>query len=163
MPLITAWSTTIHKFQGFEAGHDDTDRFKYLIIDPGNRTWETKNCGGLYVALSRGKELSNIYWINDGMCRSRITMGAYRKDGTLCELYKKRQHWVNYLKKRQERSPSIFTSAEVLRSINKTIATKAFTSDEIRKQIRTIMKEPQWQRQKNYLVNACLFEETEAR
>ena len=34
---------------------------------------------------------------------------------------------------------------------------------EIRKQIRTIMKEPQWQRQKNYLVNACLFEETEAR
>ena len=90
-------------------------------------------------------------------------MGAYRKDGTLCELYKKRQHWVNYLKKRQERSQSISTSAEVLRSINKTIATKAFTSDEIRKQIRTIMKEPQWQRQKNYLVNACLFEETEAR
>jgi hypothetical protein len=49
-PLVTAWSTTIHKFQGFEAGFDPNDEFKYLIVNPGDLTteqqksWDTVCC-----------------------------------------------------------------------------------------------------------------------
>ncbi len=37
-PLVPAWATTIHKFQGFEAGFDENDQFKQLIVDPGDLT-----------------------------------------------------------------------------------------------------------------------------
>jgi hypothetical protein len=30
-PLVPAWATTIHKFQGFEAGFDEKDQFQHLI------------------------------------------------------------------------------------------------------------------------------------
>ena len=31
-PLVPAWATTIHKFQGMEAGFDKNDQFQHLII-----------------------------------------------------------------------------------------------------------------------------------
>ena len=31
-PLVPSWATTIHKFQGFEAGFDRNDQFQHLII-----------------------------------------------------------------------------------------------------------------------------------
>ncbi len=37
-PLVPAWATTIHKFQGFKAGFDKNDQFKQLIVDPGDLT-----------------------------------------------------------------------------------------------------------------------------
>jgi hypothetical protein len=55
-PLVTAWATTIHKFQGFEAGFDPNDQFKHLIVDPGNLTTEQQNPGILYAAMSRAKK-----------------------------------------------------------------------------------------------------------
>ncbi len=33
-PLVTAWATTIHKFQGFEAGFDPNDQFNHLTVNP---------------------------------------------------------------------------------------------------------------------------------
>ena len=51
-PLVTSWATTIHKFQGFEAGTDIKDMFRYLICDPGDLKWEQDFPGALYVALS---------------------------------------------------------------------------------------------------------------
>jgi hypothetical protein len=44
-PLVLAWATTIHKFQGFEAGFDKNDQFKNLIVDPGNLTTKLQNPG----------------------------------------------------------------------------------------------------------------------
>ncbi len=35
-PLILSWATTIHKFQGFEAGFDKNDQFQHLINHPGD-------------------------------------------------------------------------------------------------------------------------------
>jgi hypothetical protein len=55
--LEVSWATTIHKFQGFEAGFDDGDMFRHLIVDPGDLKWEQTCPGALYVALSRAKTM----------------------------------------------------------------------------------------------------------
>ncbi len=46
-PLVPAWATTIHKFQGLEAGFDKNDQFKQLIVDPGDLTTKLLNPGTL--------------------------------------------------------------------------------------------------------------------
>ncbi len=48
-PLVPAWATTIHKFQGFGAGFDENDQFKHLIVDPEDLTTELQNPGILYI------------------------------------------------------------------------------------------------------------------
>ena len=96
-PLVPAWATTIHKFQGFEAGYDDTDQFKHLIVDPGDLTTELQNPGILYVALSRAKTIgtvstntlhpkdSAIYWTGSGLCTTRVLNITQKRkpDGTM--------------------------------------------------------------------------------
>jgi hypothetical protein len=79
-PLIPAGATTIHKFQGFEAGFGKNDQFKHLIVDPGNLSIELQNPGILYVALSHAKTIgtvtpnildpkdSAIFWTGSGIC-----------------------------------------------------------------------------------------------
>jgi hypothetical protein len=117
-PLVPAWATTIHKFQGFEAGKEQTDRVKQLVIDPGSIDWEQKCPGALYVALSRAKTMgsmtsanphpkdSAIYWTSDGMSERRITDGALRWDQNRkghkidCKLIEKRSNWVKFLEKK---------------------------------------------------------------
>lgn len=111
-PLVPAWATTIHKFQGFEAGKDDTDRIKQLIVDPGDIAWEQQCPGALYVALSRAKTMgdgtsppqnSAIYWSSDGMSKKRVTDGSLRWDQRRrghkidCALIQKRNNWVQHL------------------------------------------------------------------
>jgi hypothetical protein len=83
-PLVPAWTTTIHKFQGFEAGFDKNDQFKHLIVDPGNLTTKLPNPGIIYVALSRAKTIgtvtpnnfhpkdSAIFWTGSGICLNRV-------------------------------------------------------------------------------------------
>jgi hypothetical protein len=84
-PLIPAWATTIHKFQGFEAGFDKNDQFKHLIVDPGNLTTKLQNPGILHVAMSRAKTIgmvtpnnlhpkdsSTIFWTGSGICLNRV-------------------------------------------------------------------------------------------
>ena len=58
-PLVPAWASTIHKFQGMEAGHGPDDRINYLIIDPGDINSEHRNPGMLYVSTSRAKTLGD--------------------------------------------------------------------------------------------------------
>ena len=105
-PLVPSWATTIHKFQGFEAGFDDSDIFRYLIADPGDLRWEQMCPGALYVALSRAKTMgtfqpsmkftrkSAIYWRGEGITTRRIMDGSLKcgKNGdpkVKCELIKK--------------------------------------------------------------------------
>ncbi len=44
-PLVPSWATTIHKFQGFEAGFDKNDQFQYLIVNPGDIKTEQQQPG----------------------------------------------------------------------------------------------------------------------
>ena len=92
-PLEISWATTIHKFQGFEAGFDAKDMFRYLIVDPGDLKWEQTCPGALYVALSRAKTMgtftsdtsfprdSAIYWHGSGISTIRILEG-HKKTAT---------------------------------------------------------------------------------
>ena len=118
-PLVTSWATTIHKFQGFEAGMEEKDMFRYLICHPGNLKWDQDCPGARYVALSRAKtmgkfrsntkltEQSVIYWVGDGINKIRIIEGSLKKDlkrgnhKVKCEIIKKREHCVQYLKQQR--------------------------------------------------------------
>jgi hypothetical protein len=112
-PLVTAWATTTHKFQGFEAGFDSNDQFKHLIVNPGNLTTEQQNPGILYAAMSRAKTMgqiipnnphpkdSVIFWTGLGICKNRV-LNITKKRGldgniTNCLKINKRQAWVNHL------------------------------------------------------------------
>jgi hypothetical protein len=79
-PLVNAWATTIHKFQGFEAGLNPNDQFKHLVVNPGDLTTKQQNPGILYAAMSRAKTMgqmtpnnphlkdSAIFWTGLGIC-----------------------------------------------------------------------------------------------
>ncbi len=112
-PLVTAWATTIHKFQGFEAGFDPNDQFKHLIVNPGNLTTKQQNPGILYAAMSHAKTMgqitpnnphpkdSAIFWTGSGICKNRV-LKITKKRGlngniTNCLKINKRQAWVNHL------------------------------------------------------------------
>ena len=41
-PLVLAWATTVHRFQGFEAGFDEKDQFSQIVADIGPLDWERK-------------------------------------------------------------------------------------------------------------------------
>jgi hypothetical protein len=83
-PLVTAWATTIHKFQGLEAAFDPNDQFKHLIVNPGDLTTKQQNPGILYAAMSHAKTMgqmtpnnprpknSAIFWTGSGICKNRV-------------------------------------------------------------------------------------------
>ena len=136
-PLVTAWATTIHKFQGFEAGFDETDMFRRLIINPGSEKWEKDCPGAFYVSLSRAKTMgsrtsdtdfpkdSAIYWIGEGVNINRIRQGAYikrkkRSDPIRqCDAVIKRERWVQYLQRRKDLTTKRIYSKSELRDIKK--------------------------------------------
>ena len=136
-PLVTAWATTIHKFQGFEAGFDETDMFWRLIINPGSEKWEKDCPGAFYVSLSRAKTMgsrtsdtdfpkdSAIYWIGEGVNTNRIRQGAYKKRKKRsdpirhCDAVIKRERWVQYLQRRKDLTTKRIYSKSELRDIKK--------------------------------------------
>jgi hypothetical protein len=83
-PLVPAWATTIHKFQGFKARFDKKDQFQHLIIDPGDIKSKQQQPGLLYIATSRVKtigdmtqdvphpKISALYWTGSGMSVNRV-------------------------------------------------------------------------------------------
>ena len=120
-PLVPAWATTIHKFQGMEAGFDKNDQFQHLIIDPGDIKCEQQQPGILYVATSRAKtiehmtqetsqtKMSALYWTGGGMSINRVIDGSTKKQPNKqghnrvdCLKIEKRHKWVTYLIKQQE-------------------------------------------------------------
>jgi len=111
-PLVLAWATTIHKWQGREAGFGADNAVKHLLVDPGCLSCEKQNLGLLYVAVSRAKTIgdvsmgslnhgSNIYWIGSNMCQYRVEQIGWTDTGR-CELFKQRMLWTKYLEKRKD-------------------------------------------------------------
>jgi hypothetical protein len=93
-PSVPAWATTLHKFQGMEAGFDKNNQFPHLIIDLGDIKSEQQQPGLLYVATSRAKTIgeiapdmkhpktSAIYWTGTGMSINRVINGSTKKQKT---------------------------------------------------------------------------------
>ncbi|WAQ97057.1 hypothetical protein MAR_029747, partial [Mya arenaria] len=57
IPLRLGWATTIHKCQGITVGQGEINR--YIVIDPGKTSFESRNSGALFVTLSRAKSTGN--------------------------------------------------------------------------------------------------------
>ena len=174
-PLVTSWATTIHKFQGFEAGMDEKDMFRYLICDPGNTSWEQTCPGAFYVALSRAKTIgdmtsdtkfpknSAIYWINEGICSTRIREGGLKKGATRgdpkvkCELLVKRDQWIKYLEKCKDKTQKReFTSKDITTMLN-----TRYKPSEVKDKIADMVTNPNqtWRasKKKDFLINKTYF------
>jgi hypothetical protein len=105
-PLVLAWATTIHKFQGFEAGFNTP--IERIIADMGTLDWEKKNPGTAYVVASRAQTIgtntedwsypqdSNLYF-SGTLGEARFTECRFKMDGTVCLKIKQRDEWVEYL------------------------------------------------------------------
>jgi len=153
-PLTPAWATTIHKFQGFEAGFDENDLFNCLICDPGDLAWEQKCPGALYTALSRAKTMgtfdndkptdSAIYWRGSAICETRITNGAMKNGKRKsdpkqnCVLINKRENWVQYLERRKQKTPKQDYATSDFQRMKKI----RFTQDEVLHGIASIITSP---------------------
>ena len=110
-PLILAWATTIHKFQGFEAGFGKHDAIKHIIADINTLKWEKNHPGTAYVVASRAKTIgratvetpyprkSNLFFTGT-LGNQRFTKCLYKENGEKCLAVKKRDLWVNYLSQR---------------------------------------------------------------
>ena len=147
---------TIHKFQGFEAGFDESDMFRHLIVDPGDLSWEQTCPGALYVALSRAKSMATyttdtsfpqdsvIYCYDSGMSTTRILEG-HKKNNThkggpkvKCLLITKRERWVAFLHKKMKH-----TNARVFSDSDKRkIRAVRHTQAEVREQIAATINTP---------------------
>ena len=53
VPIRLGWGTTIHRCQGMTIGQNEPNR--YIVIHPGTTSFESRNPGALFVALSRAK------------------------------------------------------------------------------------------------------------
>ena len=155
-PLVPAWATTIHKFQGFEAGFDKSDLFERLICDPGDVKWEQLCPGALYTAISRAKTMgthsdselhprdSAIYWKGAGMSETRILQGSLKNGKRKgdpkenCILINKRERWVNYLlHQRQKTRHEEYTDSTI-----KELKAKCFSQHNVRDGIAQIITNP---------------------
>jgi len=145
-PLVPAWATTIHKFQGMEAGFDETDQFQRLIIDPGDIKTEQQQPGILYVATSRAKTIgdmaidtphpktSALYWTGTGISINRILDGTTKRqqnsqqhERVNCLKIEKRHKWVTYLTKQKELTMNDTYNKERLRKKSRRSKSKSST------------------------------------
>ena len=112
-PLVLAWATTIHKFQGFEAGFGKDDHIKRIVADINNLAWEKQHPGTAYVVASRAKTIGKVtkdieYPIDSNLFFSgtigerRFEKCLYKEDGEKCALVQKRERWVEYLETKIE-------------------------------------------------------------
>ena len=155
-PLDISWATTIHKFQGFEAGFGDNDMFRHSIIDPGDKKWEQACPGALCMALSRAKTVgtftsdtdcpldSAICWHGSGISkildieRTHEEQQEKRCPRRKCLPIAKREKWVEHLHKKEFQ-----TKAKPCNESDKTITTPAKHSQaEAKEQIAAMITTP---------------------
>ena len=110
-PLIPAYATTIHKFQGQSCGPtrpgQPINEVQVIVCCPGNKQFEALNPGTLYTIISRATTLGNrenhgsaLYFIGQHINRDRFTNIHKTRDGRVYEKVKRRDKWISYLEAR---------------------------------------------------------------
>ena len=111
IPLQLAFGKTIHTFQGQSAGITQPgkpeNQFKRIIVDPGNRKFESHNVGTFYTLLSRittlgdpnDKMSSAIYFVGENFSSIHRIQNIRNKvnSNELYEMIKLRDKWVEFL------------------------------------------------------------------
>ena len=156
-PLELAYATTIHKFQGFEAGFDDGDTVKHIIADVNSLTQEKRAPGTAYVTTSRAKTIgtmtgnerypmnSNIYF------EGQVSEGRFKDvrnkfDGEPTKAIQARDLWVEHLMTKAKKTDETLTELRLssMRALvdnyNPPIDTR--TRDQLSRNIMSILKEP---------------------
>jgi hypothetical protein len=122
-PLILSWATTVHKFQGFEAGFDVSDSINRIIADVNDLEWEKKCPGTAYVVTSRAKTLGNAtprrphpmdsaLYFQGNFGQPRFKDILRKMNGDTCLLVKKRQAWVDFLHQRGQITAEKFNAVK---------------------------------------------------
>ena len=169
-PLVLAWATTVHKFQGFEAGFDEDDNVNYIIADINTLDWEKSHPGTAYVVASRAKTIgkvtadiehptkSNLFFTGT-MGTRRFTRCRYKDNGEVCLAVQKRDLWIQHLldkveltKARRNQAVMDASTNFVLSNINHS---HIHTKKDLQSSIIDIIREPKapWRDlRQNYLI-----------
>ena len=110
-PLMPAYATTVHKFQGQGAGPSKKgqrqNEVQVIVCCPGSKGFEALNPGLMYTILSRATTLgdknnkgSALYFIGEHISRDRFVDIHKKRDGKVYEKVKRRDKWINYLESR---------------------------------------------------------------
>jgi len=110
-PLVPAYATTIHKFQGQSAGPtrkgQKVNEVQRIVCCPGTILFESQNPGLLYTLISRattigtpGQDDSAIYFIGDFIEEPRLTNIHLTRDGKVYDKVQRRDKWINHLQSR---------------------------------------------------------------
>lgn len=107
IPLEISFATTIHKFQGMEAGPGKT--IKIIVVDIGNSLFESNCPGTAYVACSRVSTLENFdinktpLYFHGEVTYDRLTNLIYKRNSNKeKEEYltvQRRSKWIEHLRK----------------------------------------------------------------
>lgn len=125
IPLEVSYARTIHKFQGLTAGPVDPGKienmYQCIICDPDEKRFEgTSSIGLLYTAISRATTLGD----EDGLNSAIYFDGKHFKEERIRRLTKyknsdkdflaaqKRQRWVDFLNRREEKSKTNFNDIQ---------------------------------------------------
>ena len=138
IPLTLAFSRTIHKFQGMEAGQ--TKQIKAIVVDVGSTSFEAINPGLLYTALSRASSLGDESLTNSAIYFSgpltydRLTNVKYlrsEKNTNRRKVYQKvymRDKWIEHITSNIKKTPTL-TLTEMQKLKNWANTFKISTSD----------------------------------
>jgi hypothetical protein len=124
-PLVLAWATTVHKFQGFEAGFDEKDQINRIVANIGELDWEKINPGTAYVVTSRARTVGTPTVDNPNPTDSALYFDGpigiqrfedvlFKDNGQKTLMVEKRERWVKYLEHHKLKTDEIYNEKKVL-------------------------------------------------
>ena len=151
VPLEVSFARTIHTFQGLQAGPTEKGKpkkhmYEHIVCDPDKSKYEATNTGLLYTAVSRGTTLgdkdglnSAIYFTGDRLTTERIkhTTRCQKVNDTYMKV-KKRNLWVNHLKKNTDEIKKI---GKKERKVLQYFSTKTFSKEAVKKRCMEYTKQ----------------------
>jgi hypothetical protein len=146
VPLTLAFATTLHTCQGINAGPTQpgqpSNAVQKIILDPGNKQFETFCPGLFYVGLSRATTMGNgdkmksaIYFMGQNIKRDRLLRMTYKTNSNEKLLrVLRRDAWTSELDKNEHKgNTSDKTAKKLFRWAEHAIYTKEWKLERLAK------------------------------